>query len=340
MTSRFSALPATLFLALCVVLPLPGFAAAGTHIQIVDDGPVVLSPASGQAATGVCVLEPAARGNISYILSSPDVFRKVAWRIPFASCTACPATQALQINSMAFRVRWFGACTATAEVSIVGATGPATCRVPDTTNVLCPPVTHTIVNPSGGVGVIYTLPLSPGCCVTGEAFALVRFSGFENCLSGTGAGPGLTGTTALCTNCDQFFTASTNFTSFTDWCSFPDNSIWIQLDADCCAATGVGRGPGAALDAGGLALRASPNPFSGHATLEFAMAAPGRAVLEIFDASGRRVRRLAEGEFTAQVHRVAWDSRNDAGTRVASGAYFARLTTGDRILTQRLVLEN
>lgn len=242
MRSLYPDLAVAGLLALCLATPIPGLATAGTPIPIVDDGPVVLSPGSDQAATGVCVLQPAPRASFAYVLNAQEVYRNVAWRIPFASCPVCPAPQILQINSMAFRIRWFGVCSAAAEVSIVGATGPSTCRVPDTTIVLCPPVTYTIDNPSGMPGVIYTLPLSPGCCVTGEAFALVRFSGFENCLSADGLGPGIYSTTAVCTNCDQFYT-STVVPGLTDWCSppFPPNSLWIQLDADCCTAVGTER---------------------------------------------------------------------------------------------------
>jgi len=94
---------------------------------------------------------------------------------------------------------------------------------------------------------------------------------------------------------------------------------------------------GAAVDApvtvagAGGAIRLSPprpNPMRDGTTLAFSLPAAGRVTLAIHDVTGRRVRVLADGDLAAGRHEAAWDGRDDAGTAVATGVYFARLTAG------------
>ena len=89
------------------------------------------------------------------------------------------------------------------------------------------------------------------------------------------------------------------------------------------AATAVDFG-----DAGvGVRLSAPwPNPVREGARLEFGSGVGGRAILDIFDASGRLVRSLLDAEVPAGRHARRWDGRDSRGTRVASGAYAVRLT--------------
>jgi putative hemolysin len=79
-----------------------------------------------------------------------------------------------------------------------------------------------------------------------------------------------------------------------------------------------------------LALDASaPNPFRPETVIGFELPAPERITLTIYDASGRVVRTLVDGERRrAGRHEAAWDGRDDGGRRVASGAYFYRLAAG------------
>ncbi len=243
MIARFAALAAALVLASWFVAPMPGLAAGGQPIIVVDDGARGPDDSATQSTAGVCILEPAPLDLLNYVLALPDVYTSFAWRIPFSSCTACPAPQTLQINSVTIRIRWFSVCSAQAQVSIVGATGPSTCRVPDPTNVRCGPAMYTISG-IGQIGATHTLPLPSGCCVSGEAFALVRFTGFDLC-AGPTFGPGIYRTTAACVNCDEFISSSVTYPPGTDWCAvFPPppilNSLWMQVDADCCIPTGIG----------------------------------------------------------------------------------------------------
>jgi len=71
---------------------------------------------------------------------------------------------------------------------------------------------------------------------------------------------------------------------------------------------------------------AFPNPFNPSTTLAFTLPAAGTVRLDVYDVTGRRVRRLLDGPAAAGRNEVVWDGRDDAGRALASGAYLARLT--------------
>ena len=55
-----------------------------------------------------------------------------------------------------------------------------------------------------------------------------------------------------------------------------------------------------------------PNPSPGMAHVRCSLPRPGRVRLVILDASGRRIRGLADGEFAAGPHEFTWDGRMDS----------------------------
>jgi hypothetical protein len=88
-----------------------------------------------------------------------------------------------------------------------------------------------------------------------------------------------------------------------------------------------------------LALAPSrPNPFRVSSRISFTLPRPGRAILQVFDASGRAVRTLVDGVFAAGPHEAVWDGRNQRGEAVAVGVYFYRLETMGESRTHKLVL--
>ena len=99
---------------------------------------------------------------------------------------------------------------------------------------------------------------------------------------------------------------------------------------------GAGVGVGDPVLPVGLALvaRAQPGPAP---VLEWRAPPAQRAVLDLYDVRGRRLRRLHDGP-GALVARTTWDGRDEQGNRVPPGVYFARLVAdGDR-RTCRIVL--
>lgn len=59
--------------------------------------------------------------------------------------------------------------------------------------------------------------------------------------------------------------------------------------------------------------------------------------LAVYDALGRQVRVIHEGPLPAGAHEMHWDGRNDSGTRVAAGVYYARFAAGSTVLTEKVV---
>ena len=88
-------------------------------------------------------------------------------------------------------------------------------------------------------------------------------------------------------------------------------------------------------------LRApQPNPSSAATRLDFDLASATQAELAVFDAAGRRVATLVDGELTAGPHAATWDGRTAGGDRVAAGLYFARLITPQGAVSRRIVRSN
>lgn len=85
--------------------------------------------------------------------------------------------------------------------------------------------------------------------------------------------------------------------------------------------------------AAGLALSPPvPNPCRRAARLTFELDRPAAVRCELFDASGRRVRSLAEGWYGAGSHPVA------SGDGLSPGVYFVRVTAGGPAVSRKLII--
>ena len=81
-----------------------------------------------------------------------------------------------------------------------------------------------------------------------------------------------------------------------------------------------------------------PNPFNPSTTIRYYVPRASTVVLEIYDVSGRRVARLADGPQREGRHEAAWDGTSDSGSPVSSGVYLCRLQTGKETLSRKMVL--
>jgi hypothetical protein len=82
----------------------------------------------------------------------------------------------------------------------------------------------------------------------------------------------------------------------------------------------------------------SPNPFWGETRISFALPVAGEARLALYDARGRLVSTLIEGNLGAGQHVAVWQGTDDAGRRVAPGVYFSVLEAGGELRTRKLIL--
>ncbi len=83
----------------------------------------------------------------------------------------------------------------------------------------------------------------------------------------------------------------------------------------------------------------TPNPFNPRTTSHYTLAAPMAVSLTVFDCAGRGVCTLVRDDIVpAGAHDIVWDGANDTGRAMPSGAYFARLRSGEILQTQRMML--
>ena len=88
-----------------------------------------------------------------------------------------------------------------------------------------------------------------------------------------------------------------------------------------------------------FALRQNkPHPFSTSTTIRFELPARATVSLELFDAAGRLVRTLADGQFPAGFHDVDWDHRDEGGRPLRAGVYLYRIRAGTFGDQKKLVL--
>jgi hypothetical protein len=97
--------------------------------------------------------------------------------------------------------------------------------------------------------------------------------------------------------------------------------------------------PDGGTPAGVTLLQANtPNPFKRSTSIRFELPREGRAVLGVYDLSGRLVRRLLEAHLPAGNHVTLWDGTDADGRKVPSGVYFSRLRVGGEIQSRRMVV--
>jgi hypothetical protein len=88
----------------------------------------------------------------------------------------------------------------------------------------------------------------------------------------------------------------------------------------------------------GLRVLAAPNPSTGSVVIRCLLPQRDPATVVLFDASGRMVRRLHEGDLPAGETPFSWDGRDDAGRDLPAGVYLVKVTTPAGEASGRMVL--
>jgi hypothetical protein len=81
-----------------------------------------------------------------------------------------------------------------------------------------------------------------------------------------------------------------------------------------------------------------PNPFNPVTRIPFSIDDGAPVLLEVYDISGRLVRRLVDRPMPPGSYSADWDGRDSNGNEVVSGMYFYRLQAGKATLTRKAVL--
>lgn len=81
-----------------------------------------------------------------------------------------------------------------------------------------------------------------------------------------------------------------------------------------------------------------PNPFNPTTVIKYEVPRSSHVAIDVFDVLGRQIRHLVDEDEHYGLHSVTWDGRDEFGSAVASGVYFYRLKTADRVETKKMLL--
>lgn len=81
-----------------------------------------------------------------------------------------------------------------------------------------------------------------------------------------------------------------------------------------------------------------PNPFNNQTTIHFEIGQQANTIVDIFDISGRRVRRLLKDELMPGSYDYNWNGRDEYNNEVSSGVYVLTLSSGNYFQANRIVL--
>lgn len=87
-----------------------------------------------------------------------------------------------------------------------------------------------------------------------------------------------------------------------------------------------------------ISLTAYPNPISSSATISYSISLSENVSLRVFDAEGRLIRTLANGQISEGTHTLTWNARDENGNLVSDGIYFLCLLTEQEMKTMTIAL--
>ena len=81
-----------------------------------------------------------------------------------------------------------------------------------------------------------------------------------------------------------------------------------------------------------------PNPFNPLTKIKFQIRNEQHITIEIFDVTGKLIRKLIDNRMNAGSHELFWDGKNANGKNVNSGIYFYSLRTAKVTLSKKMTL--
>jgi hypothetical protein len=81
-----------------------------------------------------------------------------------------------------------------------------------------------------------------------------------------------------------------------------------------------------------------PNPFNPSTSFIFNVSEASNIALEIYDVLGNKVADVFNNFITSGQHKITWSANDNYGNILPSGIYFAKLSSGDKFQTIKLIL--
>lgn len=86
-------------------------------------------------------------------------------------------------------------------------------------------------------------------------------------------------------------------------------------------------------------IKTIPNPFSESTTIEFNLESDSPVTIDILNSRGERVNSLINNQhLNTGTHRISWDAKNDAGSKVNGGMYYFRITGQNEFYSGKIIL--
>ncbi len=170
------------------------------------------------------------------------------------------------------------------------------------------PMYVVVYTPGGSISCMTTAPCN-GYMSTRTMIAVDRNSGFAYVAGGYIFGPALFGQdTLINSGLREIFVAKYK-------CGFEDVGIHEPRDAQ--------------------QMSVYPNPGDGNSIISYSLTEPATVQAELYDISARLVQTIFSGEQTTGHYLLPL---NNEGDPLASGTYFVRMTIGDKVSTQKLIV--
>jgi type VI secretion system Hcp family effector len=112
-----------------------------------------------------------------------------------------------------------------------------------------------------------------------------------------------------------------------EWRDFVTGEIYTYTMGSTSVWNALNQGP---------ALVTAPNPTTGPTDFAFRVPRSGMVSIEVFDARGRHVTKVFDGEIGAEQGVVTWDGNDGSGRPVANGIYMLKMRAGGWLTTQKM----
>lgn len=125
------------------------------------------------------------------------------------------------------------------------------------------------------------------------------------------------------------------------WVMGPTNDGWRYCgwNLDDVQIVGLAyAGSGGVLPPSVIMDPVHPNPSSGQVTLDIHLPATAPAIVAVYDAAGRIVAVLYDGEMLQGSHSLVWDGSSADGEQAPVGVYHARVSSGGQSSSRSMVL--
>jgi hypothetical protein len=81
-----------------------------------------------------------------------------------------------------------------------------------------------------------------------------------------------------------------------------------------------------------------PNPFSSETTITVNLEQPGVVLVEIFNASGQKIKTITEEVHLPGDFAVVWNGKDESGNQAKNGQYFYRISNGTQQIFNTMIL--